>query len=221
MRLQERKTRATVAVALLVLTSPVLASEAEMHRPEPWAWSPEQRIAERFDPQAMKLRIEAVGPQRHLQPNAYVIDGRLNPELFFPWELMELFLASLVNAPPSRIEQKRAMYRQDVEAAGWDYNAFWSATDAAATDYVAAFSSLIEAQTDAKRNGVKVTADTKRLRNELCRARAAALDELRRVLGRTEFDRFLYTVMAPGLRFWSTPARNAHVLLRVEGGCRD
>ncbi len=211
---------AVIAIFTLLLSAAVSGSAQEGNQ-QPWLWTPEQRIADRFNPQSIQTRLEKVGPQKHLQENAYVIDGRTNPELFFPWELMEQLLTMSITSTPSRLELKRRVWREQIETSGWNYDSFWSEIDTAAVDHTAAVLAFTDAKRLARRSGMDGNADTIRLGNEICRSRAAALNRVRQAFGRAEFDRFLYTAIAPGVRLWSVPSRDANTLRQVEGGCNE
>ena len=63
-------------------------------------------------------------------------------------------------------------------------------------------------------------AEDARLTDDICRARAAAMQSLRAEFGEVAFNKFLYTEVAPYIRLFSDGKMDAGVLMRVEGGCR-
>lgn len=190
-----------------------------------WLWTSDERIVERFDRDAMRTRRERMGNRLRLAPpNTYVIDGKQDPELFFPWELLDGLLQAIA-VEPSRAAHVRASYRSAIKDNNWDYDTFWREVDSA----TAVYANTRKQQADhrlqlahaRKREGIPVNGGiSPHLVNELCSDRAEALTKLRRVLGRESFDRFLYAAVAPGMTSWMSSERDAEMLNRIERGCR-
>lgn len=162
-----------------------------------WSWTPAQRLAVRFDPEAMREReIAYRNEQRTLKKGAclftpydgaepvvptyqtYVIDGCRDPELFLPTELFDMYLRH----PPERdpySEQLRPIVAR-----------YRGAQDAHASP------------------------------DELCRLRALALAMARGEVGAETFDRFLYETIAPHSIIAFPRSEGAARLLDRERGCR-
>lgn len=213
--------RALLVLALIVLNSDTHA-EAPGARPS-WRWSSEERIAARFDPsstQARKGRASGV----KAPPATYVIEGRHDPALFFPWELFDSFVA-ILEVNPSRSAQARPTFKRGIEAQGWDYDQFWRDAEVATASYIASRRQQLEHRIAVakRRKAARVRVNggvDGYLQNELCYERARALENLREKLGREPFDRFLYQVVAPGVTLIVAEERDAEMLLRIERGCR-
>src|SRR5438067_10052081 len=86
---------------LLLMTSSALAQETLPT--EPWKWTPEQRLAARFDKKLMAARVvegkaqNGPGRARAMSNGAEAtsqdfIIGRQHPELFLPTELFQGFI---------------------------------------------------------------------------------------------------------------------------------
>jgi hypothetical protein len=208
------------ALPTVVVLVTLFSFHAVAHTEQPaWLVTNEIRIQQRFDLTSKFARLNAAGDSvRRAHPDAYPIDGSTHAELFFPWEVMETFLAVL-RADPSEWERFRESYRAAIEGAGWNFEAFWKVIDNSGTDYLALRMHFVEAQKRTDGRGPTGT-ERDRMRQEVCAARAAILNAAREEFGRENFDRFLYTAVAPKMRMWITDERSASVLTHVEGGCK-
>lgn len=140
------------------------------------------------------------------EPTAsFLIDGRENPELFLPTELMAYLLSSFSDEGSSR-ETLRASYEPSLASFGWEPRSFWADLERSAGDYFA-----LTAQNDGAHR-------SKERSRRICTVRAAALDKMRSKYPR--FDEFLYRVEAPRNVAASDQILSADWLLWVEGGCR-
>lgn len=223
---------------MLVVAGTLSAS----NRPEstitkkPWQWTMEERIAARVDAGAARRRIEtlkskgadarlrimtdAQSTQAAQEPKDY-IDGRAHPELFFPHEILALFLRSAYGA-------------EDEAAAGFRT----SASDAAIHlglpgDFMTVFeqraATLIAlelretALRDALSDGngdLRTASELRMLTSEQCAARIVAIQELRELYG-DRIDEFLYVALAPGMsRIVMGSFETAHDFRRAARGCR-
>ena len=173
----------------------------------PWLWRPEDRISLRFSEGCIRERQAAF--RGYVAKGWIVIDGRRNPELFFPSELMQTYI--LLMKPENRIP----MYRREIERSGWEYPAFNETLDAASAEFRRLWDELAE---EKRRSRGQARMDERII--ALCRARASALETMRNEFGGLEFDAFLYTTMTPGTRFVSNPQTlDAKALMRMETGC--
>ncbi|HUP47252.1 MAG TPA: hypothetical protein VNA04_00535 [Thermoanaerobaculia bacterium] len=104
------------------------ASAIAEPKKEPWLWTAEERIRERFSPESKAARLQqvtAAGTASSVDPNAWPIDGDTHAELYFPWELMDHLLRMQAVLAPPTIDRVRETYRKHIESAGWDYDTFW------------------------------------------------------------------------------------------------
>jgi hypothetical protein len=203
------------AVVLLAVLSPSGGTKKQ-----PWLWSPDERINERFSPESIEARKQlATSHTRTVPPTMSPINGDTHAELFFPWELMDRLLR-MQTVTPSGLRWTREPYRKHIETAGWDYDAFWSELEANAIDYLILFRELQQHQRPANTANAQRT-DRERITSQICAARAAALNAMRQTYGDVAFDRFLYSAMAPGFHGWiDNKEYNAEKLMRVQGGCK-
>jgi hypothetical protein len=203
-----------LTVALLLITAAAYADPPT----QPWLWSDADRISARFDKDAVRARVaDARTTVRVVPADRIPVDGRKNPELFFPWELLDHFLRVL-QTDAVQAQSAREAYRAHIENAGWTYDDFWRFMDESSLTYSAA---LLKSLDELEQNAGKLRPDVRaHLQHELCESRAALLEASRERFGRTEFDKFLYTAVAPHLRIWSSPERDGGVLLRVQRGCK-
>ncbi|HEU4521645.1 MAG TPA: hypothetical protein VFT12_06560 [Thermoanaerobaculia bacterium] len=188
-----------------------ISAQGQTNPVPPWLWSDEDRIQERFNPRSIHERRDAehARPRREtdtrftLPDHRMVIDGRRNPELLMPWEVMNVLLAQL-DVPPGEFEVARTTLRDAIARAGWDPERFWRDLEVVAAEYIAARRALAEAR---GRYGLPEG----RLVKHVCAARAKALTEARTVFGKIAFDEFLYTAIAPNMhitaRGTATPRR--------------
>lgn len=180
--------------------------------PAPWLVPNEERIQERFDPACAAERRSKV--RGTVAEGWIVVDGTSHAHLYLPWELMQ---ALLLQTDPSNPKVRRVMYKEELAAAGLDYDLFWHVLDESGRE----FRTLWQAASDAQRRDRGQQPEDDSRIAALCRARASALDAARSALGATEFDRYLYTVVA-NHRFmaFNPKTQTPETLLRVENGCR-
>jgi hypothetical protein len=215
--------RQLLAILAAVVTCAVAAqTPSDKSTPkEPWAWTTEQRLAARFDPVSIKERKAAYKAQlmpsqqvnvesepvdtSHLQ---YSIDGKRNPELFFPFELLRGLLDSGFAKDAHTRELNRALYRDGIAALGVTEAEFWpllaASQERAGHPYLAPSGG----------NGSYKT---------LCHVRVAVLNDMRRHFGQEVFDRFLYLTVAPQMAISSTTYASIakRELLQEEAVCQE
>lgn len=199
-------------LAVSAFAQDVTPSSGTKQPAPPWEVSTADRLRERFDPDAMRARLDAQrATVRHVKDGMWPISGKTHAHLFFPWELLDRFLRE------SRAEmgRSRAAYADDITDAGWDVDGFWAFIDTIGADHEAADAAYAALPAD-KRRGPEGT----RLRHVLCVERADALRRAREHFGEQAFDRFLYTAVGQHLVMWSDGQRSADLLARVEAGCR-
>lgn len=187
-----------------------------------WEWTVDERLAARFDPAKIRERDEAyvamygaAHPELRSEQNTpphtelrYRIDGARNPELFLPHELFDYLLRGVASE-----ERVRSRVRQEwaagLRGAGFDPDLFWPALESLSAAYVPWIG----------RQGGISTQD----RYERCHARYVALEAARQRFGARQFDRMLYTVVAPPRQFgvgtnFPNPGED---LRREAAGCQD
>lgn len=203
-------------VGVVFLAFPLLADQPER---KAWLLTIEQRLAQRFDPEDIEKRRVAYGtehPAAQKQTRAidataekalvYVIDGRRNPELFLPHELFDLLVSGLTTDQVLQHKQ-RSFYGPFIRAMGLDEGEFWRDLSTAAGRYV---------QMKYGDLGPEPTDDAR------CRARHEALQLARQAFGYEQFDRILYTVVAPTAQYSAASSGGdpAVALRRAEEGCQ-
>ena len=207
----------TVVLVCLGAVAEIPATPQDTSHPPPWAWTETDRIRVRFDAESIRMRTEqAKSHVRRAEPGSIPIDGRINPELFFPWELLDSFL-QIFDASPAQIPRIQNMYRRAIKSGGWDFDNFWLIVERESSAYVMGKRELVELQRAARRRGEVHRSQT---RSPLCSVRWSTLTALEVALGKVAFNRFLYTAVAPDLKMWTTSKRDAEVLKYVAGGCK-
>jgi hypothetical protein len=138
------------------------------------------------------------------QPLEYSIDGRRNPELFLPHELFDALLSGLTPDETLRVLQ-RGYYRDSIQGLDYDADTFWARLASVSGPYLAI---------RFKQGNTPYQAQ--------CEARFEALQAARRLFGRPQFERLLYTVIAPTMqKSQTTLDGNLSSRLRdAERGCR-
>jgi hypothetical protein len=141
----------------------------------------------------------------------YVIDGRRNPELFLPHELFDALLSGLSADETERANQ-RAFFAGAIRRFGYDDAVFWTSLESVAADY------LPTKNMSCAGSRSEVSLCVRRR----CVSRYHALETARSVFGSENFDRFLYTVIAPTMQLASASLdKNLGVSLRnAEFGCQ-
>lgn len=179
-----------------------------------WRMSDMQRIS-------LRVAAEKRGPGD--QPTySESIDGRDHPELFLPMELFDHLLYGL--SPDSRrAREAHALWDSKVALFGYDVTQFWSSLQSVSQPYVdlstekrrGRASAFVLKGTDGKQTLIQINRD-------VCAARIAALQRARSVFGADDFDRFLYTIVAPDVSIaTSGPGENRRVELQfTAGGCK-
>ncbi len=215
--------------------APVSAQDdAPVSPKHPWQWTDEERVEVRFDPNAMKARLdrhfakaEAEGRSIRFPPQL-VVDGASNPELLMPWEVFERLLTSGFSDGPRVREAFRASVAEQATAILGSKHNLWAILEDVAFDFLAsrreemALARTVRAATSAERK--KIFAEIEVVQSPQCGYRADALRAARLVYGADSFDRFLYEAVAPrGTLVGSldrTRAEHRSLLLFVQGGCK-
>ena len=208
--------RPNLTLTTSIILTAVLAPAQTTAKP-PWSWTDDERARERLDPQARRDRLAAYkssGRVRNAAPGFTPIDGKRNPELFYPHELMDELLRHL-DVPVAQLARQREDYRKEIEAAGLDYDSFWRTIEPHATTFNAVWRQMGELQRLSRGHGPEQS-QWKELAQELCIARVTALATAQSRFGVERFNRFLYAAIAPRLTYWVSDEENAQSLRRPE-----
>ncbi len=210
----------TVSIALLILPVAVRASQTPKPSPRAvvtvipasvWQMPDEARIARRA--------AAAAGADRRGEK----VEGSRTPELFLRYELYDYLLWG-VSDDGRRQQAARSKFDPKIRAFGYDVDRFWSMARAAADPY------LELKKTRAKQGlhtamivapgGRKVLIPINR---DVCAARIAALEQTRETFGKDNFDRLLYTVVAPSMSHSSSSNAESDIAAKLRymaGGCK-
>jgi len=235
--------RSMVLVVSLFAASALAAGvdrEKPPHRSthvQPWAWSLDERLEVRFDPDSIRDRslanddrnraimtdvgydarvIEANAPRNN--PKTYhAIDGRRDPALFTPTEVFDALLFAFYDEPRTRLDIRDAV-RREVATLHMSEDDFWAELESIAGKYADASQRHV--------HGHPFTSP--RESDEFCAMRLDALNAARARFGQPAFDRLLYVAIAPKMTKVGGetssnrgPQRDpATELRRQEGGCR-
>ena len=204
---------------LFVLIATVGVTLAAQAVPPPGSSRPlSERLRERFEPSGIAARVrrfrdDSAANGASVDPaTAFVIDGRRNPELFLPYELLNGLLRG-VQAPSEVRAQVRDSYRDFIVSAQWDVDEFWRNLENAAAPHMAAIREL-----HARRSSATASTDVER---RVCSTRRGALERMRAIYGHPQFDDFLYRSVAPSLLVVSRVVPGTvESLQAIEEGCR-
>lgn len=178
------------------------------------------RVARRFDPD---LAAERAAASEFCRVNRcdgkVIVDGKQNPELIMPWELMAR-VPDAYHPDPIWFEHHRSLWAPRVGIS--PTATFWDQLYEAAKEYVdtAREIELLLRQLNAtpEVDRPPIAEQIRERERTMCWRRAEALANARLVFGRCAFDRFLYQAIAPDLHV-SSRAETAASTLWVEGGC--
>jgi hypothetical protein len=224
-------TKTATLIVFLMLSAAAFAAESTRADAKPtWRWTLEERLAARFNPVLAKERAalaqyETAEPDDREKTQAsslYTIDGSRNPELFLPSELFESLLNGFENDAAFR-KASRERLRDGMQTFGFEPDRFWIDLGRVTEKYrslnARRIAQIERMQTASAQERRELQRDMEAQGRDLCRARSNALAAARRSFGEETFDRFLYTVVAPGLCISSDPDTPEHVRF-LEGGCQ-
>jgi hypothetical protein len=180
-----------LASLISIVASVVIAGQASAaDTKQPWEWTSQERAQARRDPAKRLERLRADAQERRshpissksLPPLSDVIDGKRNPELYFPTELFEYLVRSAFVTLPGvyvHVVQQRTsdLFRNPAD---------WDRFAAIVADY---------ARVLQEEHGAADTLDKKAvdaIQSRKCAAEALALRDARQTFGKTRFDRMLY-----------------------------
>jgi hypothetical protein len=208
--------RTPLLLAVLVAVAPPISGQSE----PAWMLDDAARVARRFDPDLAAERGAASESCRVTGcVGRVIVEGKRNPELIMPWELMD-HVPDAYHPDPIWFGHHRSLWSPRI---GIKTNSlFWDQLYEATKEYIdtAREIALLRAQWTAAQD-VDRPAIEKQLgerERTMCWRRADALANARLVFGRCAFDRFLYEAIAPGLNV-SSRNETAASTLWVEGGC--
>jgi hypothetical protein len=191
-------------------------TDKEATRPA-WEWTLEERLAKRFDPLSItdrhvaheKFNAECCHEYSH-GPETNFIQGFRDPELFLPHEVFSALLTAFYPKDRELEARQREGYSEGMEEFGYDKQVFWSTLEKMAEPYLA---------TQWKDHS-GTHAHVQEALDRQCRALYDALQLARAEF--PQFDRFLYTRIAPGSQRdgWNSAKDQAAQLRFEAGGCR-
>jgi hypothetical protein len=208
--------RTILLFAVFLAVAPAISAQTE----HPWMLDDETRVARRFNPE---LAAERAAVAERCRVNGcvgrIVVEGKRNPELLMPWELMSR-IPDAYHPDPIWVEHHRHLWapRVGISPTGM----FWDQLYKAAEEYIATAREIagLRAQWSAAHEADRPAIETQITEREhtMCWRRADALANARLAFGRCAFDRFLYEAVAPDLHV-SSSNETAASTLWVEGGC--
>lgn len=210
-----------IALVMIGLCGPLAgqpkqASESEVGAAPakgPSLWTVEERIEKRVNPAARDARrARDLRQGRSVAVGFSPIDGRFEPELFLPVEVV----TRLVLNTTTPHERMRELYRAAIASHGWNYKQFWGVLDAASAPYL----SLMRDSATLSRER-RAPADLSRLAAQVCAASVDLLDVAYETFGKEKFDEFLYHNVAPPIRILvADHADTVDALRKKAGGCQ-
>jgi hypothetical protein len=208
--------RTILLLAVFLAVAPAVPGQSVA----PWMIDDAMRVARRFDPDMAAERAAASESCRVNGCNGRIIvEGKHNPELIMPWELMSR-VPDAYHPDPVWVEHHRNLWAPRVgisPAAG-----FWDELYEAAKEYIdtAHQVQLLRMQLNAadEADHAAIVTQIRELERTMCWRRADALANARLRFGRCAFDRFLYEAVAPDLQVGSR-SETAETTLRIERGC--
>ncbi len=217
-----------------VLGAPPNQDSGSRQKKESWDWTDSERIATRFDPAFIKANSHPPGhaPAGYVAAEGIrsdlvlVIDGDKTPEAFLPFELFNSLLGGL-RGDAAFQQQRRAMLRSRITAYGFkDPDVFWGELGRIVQPHLALLAKSASLDDRIQRAGARDRDALQTLRHQLditvCHSRFQALSAARRHFGQENFDRFLYSVVAPDLHTMApvAGADAASLLTYSAGGCQ-
>ena len=205
-----------------------------------WKWTVEERLAKRFDPEAMAARvrdhdsrqkaIQALRPpdedplfkvDDQARRPADVINGKRTPELFLTYELFNFLLDSGLPADGHIRSESRGPIEARAAALGFGQD-LWPRLEKAAAPF-------LDLRREAERLRISHNASLAEFKKDSqamhwCRTRAQAIASAKAEFGEEPFLRLLYEAVAPNIDMrsflGSEPADLGKHLRFLEGGCQ-
>ena len=213
-----RSTMAVVAVCIGIISPTLLGQEPNLPRREraTWEWPAADRI---------RLRTNPVTVQSLLikEPRfALRLEGRKNPELLLPMELFRNLLSGLQADPMARTVLREA-YAPVTTRLNLP-NGLLDQLLVIADEYLARDSRIQSLNERLATSGTldapRLSAERDALSQTQCATLFDALTAARKRYGTSQFDRFLYEAVAPGMVVTIFGPEEAGELAWWERGCR-
>lgn len=221
--------RAVLLIGVLFMANSGVPAAPDEHpvdipRKPAWEWTLEERVAARFEPAARRVRVE-----QHIQRSQNVSDemassdsikGSDNPELLTPTEVLGTF----VRAAYSFDDRVAQNFLNDAREKSRQFGM--------PTDFMDVMKKEVAETAEWERKAREIRArltqgagnetdillsDLEAAETEACRTRAAALAALRKRF--PDFDRYLYSSIAPGVFYTFSDSTTIERLRREEDGC--
>ena len=175
-----------------------------------WRWTTEERLARRFDPEAMKARVaeeraEQLAIEKRFpkindelftggEDTGAVMDtlnGRKHPEVFFPDELFSRLLHDAFLQVGEDQTESRRSFEERAAALGFGRD-LWPRLERVAAP-------VLRAEKERRRSDPGDEAKMKGEAIRVCRVRAQSLAAAKVEFGEEPFLRLLYEAVAPGI----------------------
>lgn len=208
--------RTVLLLAAFLAVAPPVSAQPE----RPWALDDATRVARRFSPTLAAERAAASESCRTYGcVGRIVVEGKRNPELLMPGELMDE-IPFAYHPDPIWLEHHRNAWSSLSGLASSP--TFWDQLYESAKEFIdtgrniASLRARWGAAHEVDRPAIEQ--QIAELDRTMCWKRADALASARLVFGRCSFDRFLYEAIAPGKTVGSS-GETAETTLWVERGC--
>lgn len=217
-----------LVVASVLVALPAFSAEplkVERAKKAAWEWSTEERLAARFDPELAAKRAAGRLKTSRAANVWSEVNGSESPEVFLPIELFTHLMSGIETDGADRANH-RAILRDRIIEFGLDEEQFWRELEQVTASYKerivrneALAQEALAAPEDRKG---EIEIKRARLQTELCSSRADMLEIARKHFTSINFDRFLYSVVAPDLTITSTApgGETAEHLRYLAGGCK-
>jgi len=211
--------------------------EASVQKPA-WKWTVEERLAKRFDAEAMATRVREQEEERKArralhplsddplfniddQERAVTIDGKKTPELFLPFELFTYLLNDAFPPVDGPMKwERRGLIEQRAAALGFGQD-LWPRLEKAAAPFLELQREAERLRTSYPGSLAEFKKDSEAMR--WCRTRAQAMAAAKSEFGEEPFLRLLYGAEAPDIQASFAPNQDpglAEDLRFMEGGCQ-
>jgi len=184
-----------------------------------WEMTDEERITRRIASSEASARVRPLAAGAGYTEG---IDGHQTPELFLPYELFDFLLWGL-SADTKRHEYAHRLLDPKIRTFGHNPDEFWATIGSVAEPYISAR----EIHRQRRQNSTIFTTSTGKkvfipIDREVCAARLSALQQARRSLGGKDFDRFLYSAVAPEFKTseGGNTSDRGEQLRYMAGGCQ-
>ncbi len=206
------------AAVLFAATVGIIPNLSAQTPKPPWAFTLEERIALRSNPQLARERVQkdkSVKTDAGATLPADSFDGRDHPELFLPHQVFRTLMSlAFVRGEPSGHLFRRAL-APDVARLGLPGD-FWERLQALSATHVRNESAVNDLMARAQH----LDAEARKTLLDACRSGSEALAAAREEFGAEPFDRFLYEVIVVHMFHFTDELPTADDLRTAARACR-